>query len=105
MLARAFAYAAIFAASIVAHAQTVPPPGEGQPVPPPLSRPKAEYYRAHPGEWDQVLKQVPKIRTVPARPGESQIAPPRVDTWTRTKNLPPASGLGNPLLLTDGTVI
>jgi hypothetical protein len=73
-------------------------------APPPLSMPKALYYRDHPEEWKGVIDRLPKVRTLRLPQLQEQPAPAR-NSWTRTTNLPPSAGLSNPLLLTDGTVI
>ncbi len=89
----------------MAGALSAPSPADGTPVPPPLSLPQAEYYRTHPAEWDKLLKQMPTFRTIPMGPTQSEPAPVAANTWTRTTHIPPVTGLSNPLLLTNGTVI
>ena len=68
-------------------------------IPPRLSLPKLKYYVQHPDEYRQFLARLPKrqFRPVPAVP---PTAP-----WQPVTNPAPASGLGNPILLTDGSVI
>src|SRR3954471_837489 len=95
--------AAVIAGGSTAGAQTAPV-GEGQAVPPPLSVPKAKYYKAHPAEWKRLLDRLPKVRKVPLAK-HAEYPAPAVNTWTPTANPPPASGLSNPLLLPDGSVI
>src|SRR4051794_8945183 len=83
---------------LAASAQTVPL-GAGQLPPPPLSRPKAKYYRTHPAEWDKLLKRLPRAHTLSRA---RRAAPAAPNTWTPLTHLAPASGLSNPLMLTDG---
>jgi hypothetical protein len=73
------------------------------PIPPRLSVPRAQYYMSHPEAWSQFLSELPP------RPSERPVAAAETvqsrsgGTWTA---LTAASApLGNPLLLTDGTVI
>jgi len=73
------------------------------PIPPPLSTPRAQYFKSHPQEWAQFLSQLPARPPTQARtaaPSESASSP---GAWTALPAAPAA--LSNPLLLTDGTVI
>jgi len=73
------------------------------PIPPPLSFPRAQYLMSNPEAWSQFLSELPQ------RPSEHPVAsaqtvpPTSGGTWTALADAP--SGLANPLLLTDGTVI
>jgi hypothetical protein len=73
-------------------------------LPPHLSLAHAKYYDSHPAEWDALLKRLPKLTTL-ALPRHQQQPPPVGSTWTQLTHTPPEGGLGNPLLLTDGSVI
>ena len=74
-------------------------------IPPPLSVPRAEYFKNNPEAWRQFLSELPQ------QPAELQTAAPTAPTatpkfggtWTALSEAPGA--LANPLLLTDGTVI
>src|SRR5580693_1473200 len=74
-------------------------------IPPPLSVPRAEYFKNNPEAWRQFLSELPQ------QPAEMQTAAPTAPTatpkfggaWTALPEAPGA--LANPLLLTDGTVI
>lgn len=96
--------ASLLMGSVSANSQTVKV-GVGLPVPPPLSRAQAKYYLAHPAEWDRLLDRLPTMKEFPLRKRQAQLVPPAPNTWTPITNPPPSSGLSNPLLLTDGTVI
>jgi hypothetical protein len=78
------------------------PIGVGKPMPPPLSLREAQYYQSHPAEWNKLLRHLPKVRMLPLT--ERHSPPPVANTWTPTTHSAPG-GVGNPLLLTDGTVI
>jgi FG-GAP-like repeat len=73
------------------------------PVPPPLSIPKALFLQRNPAARSHFLSQLPRRpeATSQAAPASS---PSFGGTW-QTVSQAPASGLTNPLLLTDGTVI
>jgi hypothetical protein len=73
-------------------------------VPPPLSAPRAAYFRDHPAAWAAFAAHLPQI---PA--GATDMAPERDvqhegGTW-QVVTTAPNGGLCNPLLLTDGTVM
>ena len=72
-------------------------------VPPPLSHQKALYFAKHPAEWAAIMARAPKARMVTPAPAPS--GPPLAGSWSSVANGAPSSGLSNPLLLTDGTVI
>jgi hypothetical protein len=73
-------------------------------VPPPLSAPRAQYFRDHPAEWAKFVAHLPQFP-----PGEPE-ATPQPDmqheggTWQAVTTAP-SGGLCNPLLLTDGSVM
>jgi hypothetical protein len=85
-------------------AQTPPPPPSR--VMPPLSQTKAEYYRQHPQEFEQLVDRLSSApRQIP--PGKI-LAPdeaPVSGTWTSLTNNSTGVGFSNPQLLTDGTVL
>ena len=68
-------------------------------IPPRLPFPKLKHYVQHPDEYRQFLARLPQrqFRPVPAVPATAP--------WQPVTNPAPASGLGNPILLTDGSVI
>src|SRR3954453_23374098 len=68
-------------------------------IPPRLSFPRLKYYVQHPDEYRQFLARLPKRQFRPVPP-----VPPTAP-WQPVTNPAPASGLGNPILLTDGSVI
>jgi hypothetical protein len=72
------------------------PPGV---VPPPLSVPRAQYFRAHPAEWAQFVATLAQAPAPTARSTTTVGG-----TWTAVTTAP-VNGLCNPLLLTDATVI
>lgn len=74
-------------------------------VPPPLSRPKAAYYAAHPAEWNAILANAPTTKTIVPAPPAPKFAPVPPGTWSTLLHTAPSSGMSNPLLLTDGSVI
>ena len=74
-------------------------------IPPPLSVPRAEYFKSNPEAWGKFLSELPQHSAAPqtAAPTAPTATPNFGGTWTA---LPAAPGaLANPLLLTDGTVI
>jgi hypothetical protein len=73
-------------------------------VPPPISYRNGQYYKDHPEAWEQLLAQLPH-RTSAALVAKSA-APDDGGTWHEvTTNSRLTSGLSNPRLLTDGTVL
>lgn len=79
------------------------PPRTLPPVPPPLSRKKWEYFQSHPAEFQQLMQRLPR-RTAQPVPAAMR-APATPGAWRAVLTNAPASGLSNPLLLTDGSVI
>jgi hypothetical protein len=75
-------------------------------VPPPMSHAKAIYFKNNPAAWNQFLAQHPHRSPAAAAPTKSAAAPKVGGTWqTVTVNNGITSGLSNPELLTDGSVI
>jgi hypothetical protein len=77
-------------------------------VPPPLSVARVQFFRSNPAAWARFLAQLPR-RPAGAPQATPQatpqpISPPFGGRW-RAVTTAPTSGLGNPLLLPDGTVI
>src|SRR5690349_11733202 len=68
-------------------------------IPPPLSKPRLDYYRAHPGEYRQLLVRLPARRLAPVP------RPPATAAWQPVTASAPVVGIGAPMLMTDGTVI
>lgn len=82
-------------------------PGDGSEfvVLPPLSVPKAQFFINHPEAWSQFLSQLPRRPAGSPEASTPRFLPPSGGTWEVVTNLAPATGICNPLLLTDGTVI
>jgi hypothetical protein len=76
-------------------------------VPPPMSHAKGLYFKNNPAAWNEFLAQLPHRSDAAARPTTQPAASPNFGgTWqTVTVNNGITSGLSNPELLTDGTVI
>src|SRR5258708_40129697 len=79
-----------------------PPPGA--PAPPRLSVSKALFFRNNPPARIQLLSQLPRQPAGPPQATLQPVLPAFGGTW-QTVTPAPASGLTNPLLLTDGTGI
>jgi hypothetical protein len=96
---------AMLGAIAAAHAQTQ------NPVPPPVSVPKALFFQAKPAARSEFMSQLPaRPAGVPQATVQSPATvpspPPFGGTWQVVTNVPTGGpGLGNPLLLTDGTVM
>jgi len=78
-------------------------------VPPPMSYAKGQQYKNNPVAWNEFLAQLPR-RTLDANTAEQPLSPPAFGgTWTKvrtnTDSGVASNGLGNPRLLTDGTVL
>ncbi len=82
---------------------------------PHLSRAMHQYYNQHPAEWQRLLESLPRVThaTPAARPAAPKVgslvskmlsAAPATGTFTPLTNPPPVP-LGNPILLTDGTIL
>ena len=90
--------------AVVALPLVVSTAGRAQsPVPPRLSVPKALQLQRNPAARSEFLSRLP-VRPAEAPQATPQISPAFGGTW-QTVAQAPASGLTNPLLLTDGTVI
>ena len=74
------------------------------PVPPRLSAAKNLFLQNNPAARIQFLSQLPRQPAGPPDPTLQPVSPTFGGTW-QTVTQAPASGLTNPLLLTDGTVI
>jgi hypothetical protein len=92
------AVVALIAASTCGHAQTQ------DPVLPKLSVPKALYFQNNPEARSQFLSQLPRRPAGQPQAMPQPVAPAFGGTWTAVTTAP-ASGLCNPLLLTNGTVL
>jgi hypothetical protein len=66
---------------------------------PPLSAPRAQYFRAHPAEWAKFLAGLAQTPAATARATTTAGG-----TWSAVTKAP-FNGLCSPLLLTDGTVM
>jgi hypothetical protein len=69
-------------------------------VPPRLSLPRANYYQAHPAEWQALLAKLAAARAGGPKQQSVVVSSP----WQTLTN-PPPTYVGSPHLLTDGTVI
>jgi hypothetical protein len=76
-------------------------------VPPPMSHVKGQYFKENPAAWNEFLAQLPhRTAAAAAVPTAPAASPDFGGTWqTVTVNTGVTSGLSNPELLTDGTVI
>jgi len=74
------------------------------PIPRKLSVPRALFFQTHPEAWSRFLSELPRRPTGPPQANPQPVSPSFGGIWTAV-NRAPNSGLGNPLLLTDGTVI
>jgi FG-GAP repeat len=89
--------AAMAMATSVCYGQSV------EPVVPRLSVSKSIFFRDNPAARDQFVSQLPRRTTAaPQQPAQQQAS--STGTWQLVSQAP-ASGLTNPRLLTDGTVI
>ncbi len=111
----AFALSLLLGASVTGQAQTdvqAASPAQAESpttrVPPPLmSVPTAQYFKNHPAAWRQFLSERNRRAAGSARPSKKKVSPAFGGTWQfGTNSAPnPFELTGNPLLLTDGTVI
>jgi hypothetical protein len=86
---------------------TMMPEGRAQsqnPGPPPLSAAKAQFFKDNPAAWSRFLSQLPRPPAGAPQATPQPISPPFGGKWAAVTTAP-VSGLSNPLLLTDGTVI
>jgi alpha-tubulin suppressor-like RCC1 family protein len=78
---------------------------------PPISRSRMQLFKSNPSSWNQFISQIPLHPTATTLPSSSQPLLPQPSlpasfggTW-QTVALAPVTGLCNPHLLTDGTVV
>ncbi len=76
-----------------------------QPVPPPLSFKRAEFFKNHPAAYAEFLSKLPRHPAGPVQATSHHAAPLTSGTWQVSVNPFPPGGAANPLLLTDGTVL
>jgi hypothetical protein len=76
-----------------------------QPVPPPLSVKKAEFFQNNPAAYADFLAKLPRHPAGAPQATKHRAVPPQSGTWQVAANPFPPGGSANPLLLTDGTVI
>jgi hypothetical protein len=74
------------------------------PILPRLSRATAQFFRNNLAIWSEFVAQLPRLRSDAPLAIPQTTAPPFGGTW-RLVTAAPQSGLCNPLLLTDGTVL
>ncbi len=74
------------------------------PIPPRLSVSKALFFQSNPAARLQFLSKLPRQPAGPAQATLQPVSPAFGGAW-QTVTPAPASGLTNPLLLTDGTVV
>lgn len=67
-------------------------------IPPPMSYPKAQYFKSHPQAWAQFVAGLPR------QADDTNSRTQRSGPW-QVVTAAPSNGLCNPLLLTDGTVM
>jgi hypothetical protein len=104
-------YALVLLAAVAVQTQTASSqdssatsPG-AQPVPPPLSVHKAQFFKNNPAAYAQFLSQLPRHPAGPVQASSPRTVPPAPGAWQVAVNPFPPGGAANPLLLTDGTVI
>jgi hypothetical protein len=71
--------------------------------PPRISYERGQYFRNNPKAWAEFLASMPKADASQVEPAVQNEAPKAGGTWTALADAP--APLGNPLLLTDGTVM
>lgn len=113
-LSSATLYALVFLAALTVETQiaasqdsSTSSPGTQtmQPVPPPLSVRRAEFFKNHPAEYADFLSKLPRHPAGPPQATRHRAVPATSGTWQVAVNPFPPGGSSNPLLLTDGTVI
>lgn len=72
---------------------------------PPLSYPTSRRLANDPQALRDLLARVPKVSTAPVAPLPRAENPPAGGTWSGLTNPAPASGMSNPILVTDGSVL
>jgi hypothetical protein len=90
--------AAAFVAAPLVHAQN------GDIVMPPISHARAQYFKSHPEAWAEFLSQLSQRPPAAPEAAAENVSPAFGGTWTAVTTAP-VSGLCNPLLLTDGTIM
>jgi hypothetical protein len=76
-----------------------------EPVPPPLSTRRAQFFKNNPAARAEFFAHLPRHAAGRLKPTRPRIVPPASGTWQVVVNPFPPGGASNPLLLTDGTVI
>jgi hypothetical protein len=69
-------------------------------IPPPMSYPKAQYFKSHPAAWAAFVARLPRKSSDTSEAPDKKGAGP----WQEV-TVAPTDGLCSPLLLTDGTVM
>jgi hypothetical protein len=72
-------------------------------LPPPMSYPTAAHFAKNPSSYSRFLAQLAKGAATEDAPSGARFATATGGTWQAVQKAP--AGLGNPLLLTDGTVM
>jgi len=76
-----------------------------EPVPPPLSTHRAQFFRNNPAARAEFLAQLPRHAAGRVQPTRPRFVSPASGTWQVVVNPFLPGGAATPLLLTDGTVI
>jgi hypothetical protein len=76
-----------------------------EPVPPPLSTHRAQFFRNNPAARAEFLAQLPRHAAGRVQPTSHRFVSPASGTWQVAVHSFPPGGAATPLLLTDGTVI
>lgn len=84
---------------------TTPPAQAGEPVPPPLSTHRAQFFRNNPAARAEFLAHLPRHAAGQVQRTSPRFLSPTSGTWQVVTNAFPPGGAASPLLLTDGTVI
>lgn len=113
-LSSATLYALVFLAALTVQTQiaasqdsSTSSPGTQttQPVPPPLSVKRAEFFKNNPAAYADFLSKLPRHPAGPPQATRHRAVPATSGTWQVSVNPFPPGGSASPLLLTDGTVI
>ena len=110
MTSRVLALSAIAALALAGTLAVRPLPVDAQDhapgaLAPPLTQAQKQFYSQNPGALQQLLSKLPQVPQGLSAARPPAVAPPASGTWTATTNPPPASGLSNPMVLSDGTVV
>lgn len=73
-------------------------------IPPPMSFPKAQYFKSHPEAWAAFVSHLPHQSSDTSEQSRTSGKPTASTPWHRVAAAP-TNGLCAPLLLTDGTVM